>query len=136
MIYPMKNNVLTKRELSVRLQQGRTLNDLLAFGLGQDCETFKADRFHPGDAVIYVPDVALNQLPLERPITNPEELAEVLSSCYTGQEFIDTCSGDVEKAERLFYYCDWQHPSSAMDELVDDGEGASIRSQKINTNQS
>ena len=69
-----------------------------------------------------VPDVFLNQIPLDRPITDPEELDEVLSQCYTGQDFIDECSGDVEKAKHLFSYCDWQHPSSAIDELDDDEE--------------
>ena len=117
-----KHNTLTKQKLRLRLQQGHTLNDLLAFGPGQDCEIFKADKFQPGDVVIYVPDVALNHIPLNRPITDPEEFSEVLSSCYTGQDFIDECGGDVEKAERLFYYCDWQHPSSAIDELADDEE--------------
>ena len=113
---------VTKTMLRSQLQQGHTLNDLLAFGPGQDCEIFKADRFYPGDVVIYVPDVALNHIPLNRPVTNLEELDEVLSQCYTGQDFIDECSGDEEKAERLFCYCDWQHPSSAIDELDEDGE--------------
>ena len=104
----------------MQLQQGHTLNDLLAFGPGQDYEIFKADEFYPRDVVIYVPDVFLNRIPLDRPITDPEELEEVLSQCYTGQDFIDECSGDVEKAQSLFYYCDWQHPSSAIDEVADD----------------
>ena len=119
-----KNSELTKQELRLQLRQGHTLNDLLALGPGQDCEIFKADRFYPGDAIIYVPDVALNHIPLDRPITDSEELSEALSNCYTGQDFIDECGGDVEKSERLFYYCDWQHPSSAIDELADD-EGES-----------
>ena len=117
-----KASVLTRQELQLQLRQGQTLNNLLAFGPGQDCEIFKASKFHPGDVVIYVPDVFLNHIPLDRPITDPEELSEVLSNCYTGQDFIDECSGDAEKAERLFYYCDWQHPSSAIDELADDEE--------------
>ena len=115
-----KNSILTKQELRLRLQQGHTLNDLLAFGPGQDCEIFKASRFHPGDVVIYVPDVSLNHMPLDCLITDPEDLAEVLSNCYTGQDFIDECNGDVEKAEHLFDYCDWQHLSSAIDELAKD----------------
>ena len=115
-----KYSVLTKEKLKLQLQQGHTLNDLLAFGPGQDCEIFKADKFYPGDVVIYVPDVALNHIPLDRPITDQEEFSEVLSNCYTGQDFIDECHGDTEKAERLFCYCDWQHPSSAVDELEDD----------------
>ena len=117
-----KNRALTKQELKAKLQQGHTLNDLLAFGPGQDCEIFKADKFYPWDAVVYVPDVLLNHIPLDRPITDLEELDEVLSNCYTGQDFIDECCGDVEKAKRLFCYCDWQHPSSAIDELDDDEE--------------
>ena len=117
-----KGSALTKQELRLQLQQGHTLNDLLAFGPGQDCEIFKASSFHPGDVVIYVPDVALNHIPLDRPITDSEELSEVLSGCYTGENFIDECGGDVEKAELLFDYCDWQHPSSAIDELTDDEE--------------
>ena len=83
-----KNNALTKQELRLQLQQGHTLNDLLAFGPGQDCEIFKADKFYPGDVVIYVPDVSLNHIPLDRPITDPEELKEVFSQCCTGQDFI------------------------------------------------
>ena len=117
-----KDGTLTKQELRSQLQQGHTLNNLLAFGPGQDCEIFKADKFYPGDVVIYVPDVALNHIPLDRPITDQEEFSEVLSNCYTGQDFINECHGDAEKAEHLFWYCDWQHPSSAVDELADDGE--------------
>ncbi len=119
-----QKRTITKTVLRSQLQQGHTLNDLLAFGPGQDCEIFKADKFYLGDVVIYVPDVSLNHIPLDRPITDPEELAEVLSNCYTGQDFIDECGGDVEGAEHLFYYCDWQHPSSAVDELADDEEGS------------
>lgn len=114
-----KNRTLAKQELRSQLQHGHTLNDLLAFGSGQDCEIFKADKFYPGDVVIYVPDVFLNHIPLDRPIT---DLEEVLNQCYTGQDFINECGGDTEKAEHLFCYCDWQHPSSAVDELADDGE--------------
>ena len=117
-----QQSTITKPMLRTQLQQGHTLNDLLVFDPGQDCEIFKADKFYPGDVVIYVPDVALNHIPLDRPITDQEEFSEVLSNCYTGQDFIDECHGDTEKAERLFCYCDWQHPSSAVDELADDGE--------------
>ena len=117
-----RSRVLTKQALRLQLLQGHTLNDMLAFGPGQECEIFKADKFYLGDVVIYVPDVTLNHIPLDRPITNPEEFSEVLSNCYTGQDFINECHGDAEKAEHLFWYCDWQHPSSAVDELANDEE--------------
>ena len=115
-----QQSTITKLMLRTQLQHGHTLNNLLAFGPGQDCEIFKADKFYPGDVVIYVPDVHLNHIPLDRSITDPEELEEVLSQCYTDQDFIDECQGDVERAGRLFCYCDWQHPSAAVDELEDD----------------
>ena len=119
-----QQSTITKTMLRSQLQQGHTLNDLLAFGPGQNCEIFKADKFYLGDVVIYVPDMPLNHIPLDRPITDPEELEEILNLCYTGQDFIDECSGDEEMAERLFRYCDWQHPSSAINELADDEEGS------------
>ena len=52
-----------------------------------------------------------------------EEIEEILDQCYTGDDFIEECDGDVEKAERLFWYCDWQHPCSALPEIEDDEEG-------------
>lgn len=111
---------MTKAEIRAELLGGTTLNNLLPFGPGQDCEIFKADHFSPGDEVIYVPDVTLNEIPLDRPITELEELDDVIGNCYTGDDFIDQCEGDRALAERLFWYCDWQHPSSAVNELIDE----------------
>ena len=45
---------------------------------------------------------------------------EVLSCCYTGKDFLDEFDGDAVLAERLFWYCDWQHPSSAACEIEDE----------------
>jgi len=70
-----QKSTITKTMLRSQFQQGQTLNDILAFGPGQDCEIFKADRFYPGDTVIYVSDVYLNHIPLDRSITDPEDLA-------------------------------------------------------------
>ena len=49
-------------------------------------------------------------------------MEEIVGCCYTGNDFIEECGGDVEKARHLFWYCDWQHPSSALPE-IDDEEG-------------
>ena len=54
---------------------------------------------------------------MDRPLRNGEEIEEVLSVCYAGVDFVQECAGDVKLAERLFYYCDWQHPSSALPEV-------------------
>ena len=47
-------------------------------------------------------------------------IIEILDECYSGDDFIELCDGNVEMAERLFWYCDWQHPSSALPEIEDE----------------
>lgn len=114
---------MTKQELRDYLKAGYFMNDAFNFGPGQDCEIFKAGQFKPGDEIIYIPDVYLNMIPMNAPVTDDEVIDEVVSNCYTGDDFLEQCGGDEEKARRLFWYCDWQHPSSAMDEgAVDDDE--------------
>ena len=112
---------MTKAELREYLKAGYFMNDAFDFGPGQDCEIFKADFFEAGDEIIYIPDVSLNEIPMNAPITDEEVIDEVIGKCYTGNNFIEECDGDKELAERLFWYCDWQHPSSALPE-VDDRE--------------
>ena len=36
----------------------------------------------------------------------------------TGQDIIDLCNGDKQKAQRVFDLCDWQFPSTVLDEMV------------------
>ena len=116
---------MTKSELKSRLKAGECLNDLLPFGPGQDCEINKAEGFAAGDEVIYIPDIILNRIHINKPITDPEELEEVLFSCYTGDDFVEECDGNQEKAEALFWFCDWQHPASAFnDGAVDNKENS------------
>lgn len=130
---------MTKDELREKLLIGATLDELLCFRSGQDCDIFKTAEFVSGDEIIYIPDIDLNQLPISidlshdnsmmdemrcgwGPMTAEEQIRIVLSYCYTGNDFIKECEGDAEKAERLFWYCDWQHPSSALPEIDDDEE--------------
>ena len=97
---------VTKAELRERLLKGAVMDDLFEFREGQECWMFKAPKFEPGDDILYIPDTDLNNIPVaERP------------TCY--EEIED---GNVEKAERLFWYCDWQHPSAALPEIEDDEE--------------
>lgn len=113
---------MTKAELRARLEEGEELCDILQLGPGQECEIFKADEFTPDDEILYIPDLALNGIVrfMDDKRTNFEYADDVVDNAYTGQDFIDECDGDVEKAERLFWYCDWQHPSSALDEIEDE----------------
>ena len=130
---------MTKREIRAELLKGRPLDDILHFTDGQECMIFKAERFVPGDEVLYIPDIGLNQIPVDidlshdnsmmyetklgwGPMTAEEQIEVVLSYCYTGDDFVTQCESDLEMAERLFWYCDWQHPGSAVDEVVEDEE--------------
>lgn len=113
---------MTKAELRRSLMSGRSLAEALPLSDGQDCIIFKADRFSPDENILYIPDIYLNEIPHDRSVS-AKEIDEILSYCYTGEDFIYICSGDVRMAKYLFCYCDWQHPSSAVDELLEpDGE--------------
>ena len=111
---------MTKQELRAELAAGRTLDELFRFKNGQECMIFKADYFTPRAEIIYIPDIDLNEIPVDDPITDPEVLTDVLHYCYTGEDFVEACGGNVWKAERLFWYVDWQNPCSAVDEIEDD----------------
>lgn len=118
---------MKKSELKEHLKAGYTMDDIFAFSPGQDCVIFKAEKFESGEEIIYIPDIFLNQIPTGTPICDDETIDDVVGHCYTGQDFIDQCEGDVGLAERLFAYCDWQHPSSAIPEIDDRDEEDDIR---------
>lgn len=112
---------MTKAVLRLNLASGKTMDELFHYTAGQECLIYKAAAFTAGDEIIYIPDIVFNDIPMDRPPASEEELEEVLSQCYTGNDFLSECEGDVDLARRLFSYCDWQHPSSALPE-IDDGE--------------
>lgn len=122
---------MTKAELLAHLKAGRFMDDAFSFGPGQDCDIFKADQFRAGDEIIYIPDVYLNAIPMGTCITDEETIEEVIGNCYTGDDFIEECGGDRELAERLFWYCDWQHPISAHTEIEDEEEEESDSGEKV-----
>lgn len=113
---------VTKAELRERLRNGAIMDDLFEFCEGQECWMFKAPEFEPGENILYIPDTDLNDIPIAEHPTCEEEIEEIIDQCYTGNDFIEECDGNVEKAERLFWYCDWQHPSSAQPEIEDESE--------------
>lgn len=139
---------MTKQELREKLLSGKVLDELFHFTHGQECLIFKADKFCARDEIIYIPDIDLNEIPVDAnlsvdnsirdmwwPMTAEEQINLALSFCYTGNDFVDECGGDVEKAERLFWYCDWQNPSSAVDEIYDDEEDFDLDNEQIKTEQ-
>lgn len=114
---------MTKKELFRALLCGSTMQELLPLIQGQECLIYKADKFSISPNVIYVPDVSLNEIPYGEDLSDdPEAIHDLLGYCYTGLDFLNECNGNAELAERLFWYCDWQHPSSALPEVEDDEE--------------
>lgn len=108
---------MTKQELKAALEGGAALADLLPLRSGQSCEIFKANAFAPGDGIVYIPDLWLNEIPTDRAMS-PDEIEACLGACYAGDDFVRLCQerfGDGAKAAELFSYVDWQHPSSALD---------------------
>lgn len=117
---------MTKERLRTRLEAGEIMDSIFHYTAGQECTIYKAAAFTVGDEIIYIPDINLNNLPMDRPLESSEEIEDVLSLCYTGADFITECMGDVKLARRLFNYCDWQHPSSALPEVDYSEEDESI----------
>ena len=116
----MIETLYTKKEIYDFLKKGAILGDLLDMSDGQECTVFKSDYFPEDEedynVVIYIPDLDQNEIVYDRRMTT-EEIAEAYTNLYTAQDFIDICGGDKDKAETVFYNCDWQHPSSEFDEM-------------------
>lgn len=115
---------MTVNEVRERIIKGECLSDMFEFTDGQDCMIYKGE-WNSGDEVIYIPDIDLNEICINRPlinILNSGEVMDVLSYLYTGKDFMELVDGNEEDARRLFDYVDWQHPSSALNEVLDDDE--------------
>ena len=112
---------MTKSELTTELFCGKTISELFQLRDGQECIIFKTNEFIADDNICYIPDLDLNHIPTNV-VFWKDEIEEVVSCCYTGNDFVEECGGDEELAERLFWYCDWQHPCSAIDEVQDDDD--------------
>ena len=117
---------MTKEELQRRIvEEERMLEAILPLSDGQECLIYKAQEFSVGDEIIYIPDVWENNLDILNGHDDDDGISyaqRVVENCYTGKDFVELCDGDVELAERLFHYCDWQHPSSALPEVDDEDE--------------
>lgn len=107
---------MTKQEVIEQLKKGKTLSDLFIFTEGQECLIHKGN-FAATDDIIYIPDIYLNKISIDIPLTK-EELDDIENDLYSGNDFINECNGNVKLAKELFDWCDWSHPSSAINDIV------------------
>lgn len=112
---------MTKAELRSYLRYN-PLHNIVTLTWGQEAPIYKASTFQPGADVIYIPDLSVHGLKFTVVPEDEEELNCLLGLCFTGDDFVEECGGDIEKAERLFWYVDWQCPSSAVNEIEDDAD--------------
>ena len=101
---------------------------------GQCCEVVKNGWYCPSDWIIYVSDIrSTSDCPLHIPINEEyilkEEIEniidEILSCCYTRQDFLDTVNGSEWAAHWLYDQIDWSSPASWWDNdpfAIDDRE--------------
>ena len=126
---------MTKDEVRARLMAGENLDSILHFIDGQECMIFKVSMEEyescGKDEVVYVPDIDLNEIPVDKDLSvDIEGIFEVLGCCYTKGDFFEMCEerygkngSAYEKAAELFDYVDWQNPGSALDAgEIDDEE--------------
>lgn len=109
---------MTKDEIITRLQAGEKIEEILPLIDGQLCMIYKSpEGFHPGEDVIYVPDVDLNDIQFNTGIqwTEEQEIHRLKAGMYTGNEFLQICGNNTKLAEHIFRYVDWQHPVSVLD---------------------
>ena len=112
---------MTTEDLKAGFRNGHWLDELLKLSDGQDCLIYKAKHFYTNDVIIYIPDVTLNEITAFT-VPKPAEVDHIIDKCYSGRDFVNLCDGDEALAYRLWCYCDWQHPSSALPECEYDDE--------------
>ena len=108
---------MTKQELRQKLLAGVSLQELFSFSMCEECEIYKARTFSMGAEIVYIPSLWLNGLPKNRRAAL-EEIPTILDCCYTGEDFAFLTRNNFSRAERLFQYCSWQHPFSALCETL------------------
>jgi hypothetical protein len=101
---------MNRYEVKEQLLQGKKLQELFDFTDGQECLIYKGN-FEKSDKIIYIPDIYLNDIPIDRKL-EPEEIDEILHHFISGFNFIDECNGNEKLAKALFDFCDWQHPNT------------------------
>ena len=112
--------VVTKKGLKQLLEMNYLpLNEIFNFTDGQDCMIYKTNEFDKAemDDIVYIPDIYLNEIPINHIKYDEDEIDNILIHCITKQDFLDECKGNEKLARDLFDFVDWQHPD--IQDLLD-----------------
>ena len=69
-------------------------------GFGYKCDL---DKSKPED-IIYIPEYAYEDETINR------------ENAFSWNDFVELCDGDEEKAEFIFNDCDWQYPTTCIED--------------------
>lgn len=117
---------ITKARLAGLLKLGHPISEIFPLTSGQDSSVYKARNFNVSigiendDLIIYIPDLSVYDLSEDKIYTNDEDIADVVSHCFSRADFINECAGTSAKPSELFDYVNWQSPSAALSELKED----------------
>jgi len=117
---------ITKAQLAGLLKLGHPISEIFPLTSGQSCSVYKARNFNVSigiennDLIIYIPDLSGYDLSVDKVYTNDEDIADVVSHCFSRADFFNECAGTSAKPSDLFDYVNWQSPSSALPELKED----------------
>lgn len=70
------------------------MKELFRFTNSQGCEIYRAGQFTSGRHIIYIPDTDLNDIPVDKPLTDSKKIRRVVGLCYTGSDFMKCCGGN------------------------------------------
>ena len=121
---------MNESNLKKELETGMPLDLILDLVTGQcgctihkELEVNDIVQYGMLDDVCYIPDMELNNILYEKPDLSDEEITDIMEKCYTFQDIIDLCHGDINKAKIVYENCDWQHPSTEYDAMKQVGWG-------------
>ena len=118
---------VTRADLAERLNNGEPLKQILPIVEGEDCHIGKVspdlfDAAEPDD-IVYIPELdgqSEKAYSYDSPVSS-EDVEEILSNCFTKQDFFHETFEIEEAAHDLFDLCNWQRPD--LQDLLD-GIGA------------
>lgn len=120
---------MNKEDIKLSLLSGKSLyKTLLQFNVNDDVgDLYYKDAYlfdHRNDDlmyrdVIYIPSFDVAEIRLYETLLERWEIEEILSMCYTWDDFLEIAHSNEKLAECIFWQCNWQSPSLELDSLME-----------------